>query len=121
MNAGGERIEERLASLSKAYGEALSERVGQIEALYRTITRTGWRSEQYEELKRLVHSLKGSGRTFGFPEISESASGLEELLDAVGLHGGGLDSPDWLKCEDRIAGLKAAVGRADLGKHSRRT
>ena len=37
-----------------------------------------------EALRRIAHSLHGSGGTFGFPDISDAAARVEEALIADG-------------------------------------
>ena len=34
-----------------------------------------------EDLRRVAHSLSGSGATFGFPNVSDAAEALERALD----------------------------------------
>ena len=67
-----------MQQLRRHYIEALPARLAALE--------TAWdehRSEisgGTEGLRRLAHNLKGSGATYGFPDISEAARSLEELL-----------------------------------------
>jgi DNA-binding response OmpR family regulator len=65
--------------LTQVYRDAL---VGRIEAL--EVAR-GARAERTEEstatIRRVAHSLRGSGGTFGFPEISRAAAIVEEASD----------------------------------------
>jgi DNA-binding response OmpR family regulator len=65
--------------LTQVYRDAL---VGRIEAL--EVAR-GTRPEKTAEsaaiIRRVAHSLRGSGGTFGFPEISRAAAAVEEAPD----------------------------------------
>jgi DNA-binding response OmpR family regulator len=65
--------------LTQVYRDAL---VGRIEAL--EVAR-GARAERADEstdaIRRVAHSLRGSGGTFGFPEISRAAATVEEAPD----------------------------------------
>lgn len=66
--------------LRQKYLASLEEKAGVIKALWEQFLQ-GDRSV-LPEIKRHAHSLKGSGATFGFAEISESGKQLEEASDA---------------------------------------
>ena len=51
---------------------ALSETAGKIE--------TAHRSGAIDDLKVLVHRLKGTAANYGFPELTEAAGGCEVIL-----------------------------------------
>ena len=66
--------------LRQKYLASLEEKAGVIKALWEQFLQ-GDRSV-LPEIKRHAHSLKGSGATFGFAEISEFGRQLEEASDA---------------------------------------
>lgn len=80
-------MQERLAALRMDYGVKLLDRIGllaeQLEALSHA---TGYkqRLSTLQTVRRLTHKLAGSGATFGFPKVSETARVMEmECHDIV--------------------------------------
>ena len=64
---------EHLNSLIKEYIESLPEKIKSIEM---------WLKEQnQEEVYRQIHRLKGSGTTYGCPEVSKLCDVMELLYD----------------------------------------
>lgn len=70
----------RLKSLSDDYAATLPEKLDQIEQAWSRVPRGNWDEESFQNLHRLVHSVTGSGATFGLALLSESARNLEEYL-----------------------------------------
>jgi DNA-binding response OmpR family regulator len=65
-----------MEDLIQVYRDAL---VGRIEALeVARGTRPERGAESVATIRRIAHSLRGSGGTFGFPEISTAAAGVED-------------------------------------------
>jgi chemotaxis protein histidine kinase CheA len=73
-------VETRLRELSAAYGRRILERVQAVRAGWSEVRRRGRAAPGASDLKRLLHSLKGTGRTFGYPQVSEGARQLEDAL-----------------------------------------
>ena len=67
-----------MQAIRDRYLRQLPDRVRQIDALWSGSSPTG---ELARDLYTRVHSLKGSGATFGFPEVTELAAQMEALLD----------------------------------------
>jgi HPt (histidine-containing phosphotransfer) domain-containing protein len=66
--------------LKRFYRQALPARIAALEA-----AREGARRLEPDALasvRRLAHSLKGSGATYGFPEVTAAARRVEEAPDA---------------------------------------
>jgi HPt (histidine-containing phosphotransfer) domain-containing protein len=55
-------------------------RLAEIEEAFQEVRAAGWAPEALTKLHRLVHSLAGAGGTFGWPEVTEAARGLERFL-----------------------------------------
>ena len=73
-------INSRLQALKLEYLSRLPTTVDHLKALWAKLTQEtecNNRSDVLRELYRASHSLKGSGATFGYPAISETAKGLE--------------------------------------------
>jgi HPt (histidine-containing phosphotransfer) domain-containing protein len=61
-----------MAALLQEYVQRMPEHVQQIQLFLR--------ANKADELRRELHQLRGSGRSFGFQEISTLAGVAEELL-----------------------------------------
>lgn len=73
-------FESRMELLRDGCREHIREWSGQLLLL-----RAGhdlWEGEQVEEILNILHSLSGTGGTFGFTDISMAAGALENLLVA---------------------------------------
>ena len=73
-------LQDQLRILRDGYAARLPEKLGQIELLWNVVShsaRASWPEDALFTLHRLVHSLAGSGATFGFPELSLHARRAE--------------------------------------------
>jgi chemotaxis protein histidine kinase CheA len=68
--------------LRDAYAIELPQKLEQIERRGMNC-RIKWDDEGFQSLYRMVHSLSGSGRTFGFALLSAKARSLEETLQLL--------------------------------------
>jgi diguanylate cyclase (GGDEF)-like protein len=75
-----ENIHEQLTALRQEYIRGLPERLGEIEAEWAELLRADWDTEKLRTMHRHAHSLVGSGATFGFPPLSDSARLVEQTL-----------------------------------------
>ena len=75
-----ESIEQQLEVLYREYAQELPQRFASIEATWSDLTQGDWDIGALRKLHRMAHSLAGSGASFGFPEVSESARALEIVL-----------------------------------------
>lgn len=66
-------IDDVLAELRKAYLEALPSRADGIEKLLR--------EGKYNEVETEFHKLKGTGKTYGLPEVSQVGEVAERLVE----------------------------------------
>lgn len=73
----------KLKLLSAAYAAQLPERLAQIGQAWRLLPRGEWDQDGFETLHRMVHSLSGSGKVFGFALLGDAARQLEEYLDDI--------------------------------------
>ncbi|HXX93163.1 MAG TPA: response regulator [Planctomycetota bacterium] len=69
-----------MLELKNWYRERLGARIAALEECLEGL-RQG-KPESVESVRRLAHSLRGSGATYGFPEITEAARVLEEAPEA---------------------------------------
>jgi diguanylate cyclase (GGDEF)-like protein len=86
------------------YRERLSTRIAALEKARAELKRPS--PESIESIRRIAHSLRGSGATYGFPEITEVARGLEEAEEE--------QLTSWL---DRLlATLRQAAAQGRVGR-----
>jgi HPt (histidine-containing phosphotransfer) domain-containing protein len=108
----GESDASRLQALFQAYATELPARIEQIEKLWERAV-VDCDAEAVEALRQSVHSLAGSGGTFGYAELSMRARQLELALEEK--LGGGALLP--VNAVDSLAVLfeqfKQAAGKPD--------
>ena len=73
-------LQAKLKLLGDAYAAQLPEKLQQIEQAWKQLPKDSWDEEIFATLHRMVHSLTGSGKTFGFSLLSDVARSLEEYL-----------------------------------------
>lgn len=61
------------------YRESLVSRIDALQSARKSLGQGS--QEALESIRRIAHSLRGSGGTFGFPEITEAAARVEEAND----------------------------------------
>ncbi len=76
-------IQREFNSLKENYADKLPEKVIALEKTWENILNGTDVSQHLVLLRRKVHSLTGSGETFGFKEISDKAREMELLLDMI--------------------------------------
>ena len=75
-----EEFQARLKTLTENFLRSLPERVQLIESLWPKVQSGQYTMDEMNTLHRTTHSLAGSGATFGFPEISDTARAAERIL-----------------------------------------
>jgi diguanylate cyclase (GGDEF)-like protein len=76
-------LQEQLKLLCETYAARLPEEIKQIEEKWDELQHRGWNSGTLEILYRLTHNLTGSGATFGFRLLSDTARRLELHLKSM--------------------------------------
>lgn len=66
-------LQDVLAGLQKNYLASLPEKIANIDSL--------WRSRQMDKLHTDYHKLKGTGRTYGLPEVSQLGEAMERVTE----------------------------------------
>ena len=66
-------LKDVLAGLQKSYLASMPEKIRNLETL--------WADRKIELLKTDYHKLKGTGRTYGFPEITALGAAMERLCE----------------------------------------
>ncbi len=77
-------VQVKLQLLRESYARQLPAKLQQIELIWQGVSATeAWDEAGYREFYRLVHSMTGSGKTFGYPELSVVARELEDFLKTL--------------------------------------
>ncbi|MDH5179310.1 MAG: response regulator [Gammaproteobacteria bacterium] len=77
--------EERIRALKRSYFEQLPERVTKLKSIWSNLYSANWQQPDLETFHREIHSLAGSGETFGFRILSQKARQLEKFFtDSLG-------------------------------------
>ncbi len=83
MAESGERTRALQDQLRDDYVARLPQRRAAIMEAWRTMIGGGWSPDAATGFHRMVHGLTGSGLTFGFPELTDSARAVEHLLQEI--------------------------------------
>ena len=76
-------LQSKLKVLSDAYAAQLPEKLVQVDQVWKQLPQSSWDEEGFQTLHRMVHSLTGSGKTFGFALLSDVARKLEGYLEQL--------------------------------------
>ena len=96
---------EKIARLRKSFRAQLPARIKQTEALFEQIKADPADHVACADLHRLLHSLKGTGRSFGFGELGGTAGQCEALTSLL------LDMPAQLPPADWEKTLSSDLGK----------
>ena len=77
-------LQAMLKNLCDSYAAQLPDKLRLVEQAWEQLPRDSWDEEGFQTLHRMVHSLTGSGKTFGFASLSDVARNLEEGLKQIG-------------------------------------
>ncbi|WP_124949641.1 GGDEF domain-containing response regulator [Sulfuriferula thiophila] len=75
-----QQLREKLRAIRANFAEQLPQRLAGLDAELVNLRAEGWSKAQLEVVHRLVHTLTGSGATFGFTALSDTARTLEVFL-----------------------------------------
>ncbi len=78
--ANNPELQAKLDRLLNRYCAQLPSRQKEIDGLWQSVCQQQKMGDEGRELHRLVHSLAGSGASFGFAALSEAAKSFELLL-----------------------------------------
>lgn len=110
-----ESFQKKLQILRDTYVQQLPHKLSHIQSLWERIRSGKHTDTDIPELVRAVHSLAGSGTTFGFGEITDVAKELEGrvhmLSTAQGLQN--MDASSISGHVDKLAGILLQASRAD--------
>ncbi|NQU62146.1 MAG: Hpt domain-containing protein [Rhodospirillales bacterium] len=115
MGSGPESLENKLAELKRAYLAALPSRIEEMvqvaASIEASLSSPGCLAD-LKTLEHLAHKFAGSGGSFGFPDISETAEVVETAAKAM-VESGTPPSPDqWQTVKDKLDSLRSAIDDA---------
>lgn len=113
--ADSQAFQARLKVLSDAYAAQLPAKLDQIEQAWLRVPSAGWDDEGFQALHRMVHSLTGSGKTFGFPALSDTARNLEACLKLHAQAKSALSAAQRDQVQDLLAKLRQAALTQGVG------
>jgi DNA-binding response OmpR family regulator len=87
VSESDDTLEGQIMRLQKDYADQLPEKIEIMENLWGTIQKSSDNSKRLIKFRRLVHKLSGSGKTFGFEDITNFARELEMILDMIIMEG----------------------------------
>jgi diguanylate cyclase (GGDEF)-like protein len=73
-------VQDQLDELRQAYITGLSARVDQLTSVWNTLLQEEWNATALNTMLQLIHKLAGSGATFGFTSLSNTAHTIERYL-----------------------------------------
>ncbi len=113
-------IQAKLQALTDAYVAQLPEKLKDISLLWQNIVVDRDRvSDDFNTVHRLVHSLVGSGATFGLHQLSDKAREIEQLIKHWGKDKISVTNDEWDKVSqliNRFCMLEARSGSAVIDK-----
>ncbi len=82
--SSGPSYREQLETVSSAFSEHLKTSLEQIEAIWRSFLSKGkFDKNVLQSLSDMAHELRGQGTLFGYPDVTQSAGSLEDVLEQV--------------------------------------
>ena len=76
-------FQDQLRLLRKAYWEQLPDKIYSIKDTWQQLQKTRWSEDSFRAVHRMVHGLHGSGATYGFTALTDTARALEYLLETI--------------------------------------
>lgn len=76
-----ESFRRELDALSAEYRSGLPDKLAEVERLWRDVASGLLHPARMADLQRELHTLAGSAKTFGVPEVGEAAAAAESFLE----------------------------------------
>ena len=106
-------LQDQIKALRDKYVAELPQKIKLIEEAWETAGKNKWNTDDLTRVERLVHTLVGSGATFGVPEVSQRAREMETALKLLQTAGAS-QSTD---ARARILPLLDSLNRAAINAH----
>lgn len=98
-----------LAALSAEYRAKLALRLNAIDALAAELAGAEADARRLQDLRRELHTIAGSAKTFGLPAVSDAARAGERCLDPICDAGQLPDAAQWEALKTLLAALREAA------------
>jgi diguanylate cyclase (GGDEF)-like protein len=108
---GHAALHAQLDALRQEYVQELPAKLAAIAATWAQLCTT-WEGATAATLQRQVHGLTGSGAMYGFPELTDAARALEDLLEAASERSDAPTASQRSAMEHALDGVKSAVATA---------
>lgn len=112
-------LQAKLKVLGDAYAAQLPEKLRQVEQAWEQLPRDIWDEEGFQTMHRMVHSLTGSGKTFGFALLSDVAHDLEGYLKQIAQAKAAPDEKQSIHIQVLLSELHQVTLRGDTDQHGR--
>ena len=76
-----EEFKRQIEALRAEYRAELPGRLAELDGLWHSLSSGALRIERISDLRRSLHSLAGSARTFGVAGVSEAAAAAESWIE----------------------------------------
>ena len=101
-------VNRELEAMRAEYRESLPARLARIESLRLELAGGAAAAARIAELYREVHSIAGSGRTFGYPALTDAARAAEAFLEPYRA-GAAPGAADWARLRPLLEALERAL------------
>ena len=98
-----------MAAVVSEYRAGLAPRIAALEVLRGELASSKAPAARVAELHRELHSLAGSGRTFGFARVSEAARAAEAFVELRVAAGSAPDAAAWEQLKILLQDLARAA------------
>lgn len=99
-----------LAALAADYRTKLGPRLDALETLYAELAAGQGDAGRIQDLRRELHTIAGSAKTFGLPAVTDAARAGEHFLDPFCDAGKALGVPEWAALKTLLETLRQAAG-----------
>jgi len=99
-----------LAELAAEYRSNLTPRLDALEALHAELAAGQGDAGRIQDLRRELHTIAGSAKTFGLPAVTDAARAGERFLDPFCDAGKALATAEWAELKTLLEALRQAAG-----------
>lgn len=120
MIDSSDKFQEKIRLLAITFVEKLPEKVNRIETLWAQL-KIEWNLESLQTLHRTTHGLSDASKAFGFSEIEDVVSALEQELKDLVQNKISPDAEQHAEINQFIVDLKQAAGEVTLDRVQNQT
>ena len=110
-SSANKEVLEKIAQARKNWADQLPEKIKEIEQTWSRLIKA-WDDSLLDVLLRQLHTLAGSGGTFGFPEVSDDSRTAHKLLQKHSAAGGQLSATQKKEIDKKLQLLYQTTGEA---------